>query len=298
MENQEQKSNSKPIIIVLSVLLASAVGYIFKLNNDNNVDKANFKTEISTVTTEKVELEKKLLELDQNYQDAVAKNETISEELKAEHEKAVSLLGQLRKSNGSVASLSKIKAEYNELKVKMDSLMAENQILSKQNESLKFKVDSTDYALKETTKNVEELNYKNASLSSLVEKASQLTLVNLKGTALNVKNSGKEIVSDKASRANVIRVSFTVAENQIASSGTKKYYIQVIDSQNNIIGDNKTEYFGEEFLTYSFISNFNFSNKTIDVVKDLAVSKLEKGTYFVNIFDKKSLVCKSSFMLK
>jgi hypothetical protein len=38
-------------------------------------------------------------------------------------------------------------------------------------------------------------------------------------------------------RADVLKISFTIAENQIAKSGDKVYYVQVIDSKNNVLGD-------------------------------------------------------------
>jgi hypothetical protein len=45
--------------------------------------------------------------------------------------------------------------------------------------------------------------------------------------------------TDKARRADMLKVSFTIAENQFAKSGDKTYYVQVIDSKNNVLGDKK-----------------------------------------------------------
>jgi hypothetical protein len=33
----------------------------------------------------------------------------------------------------------------------------------------------------------------------------------------------------------MLKISFTIAENQVAQSGTKAYYVQVIDSKNNVL---------------------------------------------------------------
>jgi hypothetical protein len=41
-----------------------------------------------------------------------------------------------------------------------------------------------------------------------------------------------------------------------------------------------------------------YENKTVDVVKDLPGKDFQKGTYFVNVFDKAELVSKSSFTLR
>jgi hypothetical protein len=47
---------------------------------------------------------------------------------------------------------------------------------------------------------------------------------------------------------------------------------------------------------YSFISNINYENKTIDVTENLG-KDFSKGTYYVNIFEKNQLFQKS-FTLK
>ena len=74
--------------------------------------------------------------------------------------------------------------------------------------------------------------------------------------------------------------------------------MQVIDSKNNVLGDKKTVTFGDETLTYSFMSTVKYENKTVQVTEDLPGNNFEEGTYFVNVFDKKEMVTKTSFTLK
>lgn len=64
-----------------------------------------------------------------------------------------------------------------------------------------------------------------------------------------------------------------------------------------MLGEKKTETFGEYTLTYSFITNAAYENKTIKVSEDLKGDDFEKGTYYVNLFDKDKLVGSSSFTL-
>ena len=113
-----------------------------------------------------------------------------------------------------------------------------------------------------------------------------------------MRSSGKQIETDKASRAAILKISFTIAENKVAKSGDKTYYVQVIDSKNNVLGEKKTESFGSNSLTYSFVTTVKFQNKTVDVSQDLPGKDFEKGTYFVNVFDNGELVSKSSFSLR
>ena len=97
---------------------------------------------------------------------------------------------------------------------------------------------------------------------------------------------------------NVTAKSVSLAANSLAKSGSRNYYIQIIDSKNNVLGEKKTETFDDMSLTYSFVTTVPYENKSVDVCELIAGSDFEKGTYFVNIFDKGTLVSKTSFDLR
>ncbi len=291
MENQKSNSNLKAVVIVLLLLLLGSLGYIFKMSTDAET----VRTELKTTLTEKESVMKDLQELKATYDAAIAENTTMSEELIKERDKVVALMEDLNKSNGDV---SKFKSQLTSLQNNMKVLIAENDNLKKQNVTLTTQRDSTRVVLVESKKANEVLTNQNSDLAKTVEKGSVLTVLNTKGSAYKVRSSGKQIETEKANRADVLKVSFTIAENKIAKSGTKTYYVQVIDSENNVVGDKKTESFGSKSLTYSFTTNVKYENKTIDVSEDLAGKKFAKGTYFVNVFDKDELVSKTSFSLR
>ncbi len=294
MENQKSNSSLKAIIIALSVLLAISLVYIYKITSDANATQ----TKLTTTITEKESVLKDLQALKSTYDAAIAENTSMSDELVAERDKVVALMANLQKSKGDVASMAKYKKQFLELESKMKGLVAENEGLKKDNTVLTVQRDSTIVVLGESKKFNEVLVGQNEDLAKTVEKGSKLSVLNLKTAAFKVRSSGKEIATDKASRADILKISFTIAENSIAKSGDKKYYVQVIDSKSNVIGEKQTEAFADKTLTYSFVANVKYENKTVDVTQNLPSDKLEKGTYFVNVFDKGELVSKSSFSLK
>jgi len=291
MENQKSNSNLKAIVIVLLLLLLGSLGYIFKMSTDAEI----VRTELKNTLTEKESVMKDLQELKATYDAAIAENTTMSEELIKERDKVVALMADLKKSNGDV---SKFKSQLTALQNNMKVLIAENDNLKKQNVTLTVQRDSTRVVLVESKKANEVLTSQNSELAKTVEKGSILTVLNTKGAAYKVRSSGKQIETDKASRADILKVSFTIAENKIAKSGTKMFYVQVIDSENNVVGEKKVENFGTKSLTYSFTTNVKYDNKTVDVTEDLAGSKFVKGTYTVNVFDKAELVSRTSFSLR
>jgi myosin heavy subunit len=294
MENPKSSSSLKAVVAILAILLVGSLVYIFKITSDAEV----VKTELDTTLTEKESVMKDLQELKMTYDAAISENTSMSDELILERDKVVALMTDLSKSKGDVASLSKYKTQFNALQGKMKVLMEDNEALKKANTTLTSQRDSTAVVLGESKKYNEALAGQNEELTKVVEKAAKLTVLNTRGSAFKLKSSGKEISTDKASRADVLRISYTIAENQVAQSGSKVYYVQVIDSKNNVIGDKKTESFGDNSLTYSFISNINYENKTVDVTESVRGKDFPKGTYYVNIFDKDQLVSKTSFILK
>ncbi len=294
MENQKTNSSLKIIVLVLSLLLLGSLFYIFKLTNDAN----SLQTEVNKGKTEKQTVMDQLKELNATYDAAIAENTSISDELIAEREKVVGLMAQLEKSNGDVASLRKFKDQYNVLNAKMQGLMQEVEVLKKENQTLTTNLDSTKVVLQESKNYTQTLVGQNEELSRTVEKGSKLSVLNLRTGAYKLRSSGKQVATERAGRTDILKVQFTIAENNIAKSGDKTYYVQIIDSKNNVLGEKTTANFGDQTLTYSFPTTVNYENKTVDVSKDLPGKDFAKGTYFVNIFDKGELVSKSSFVLK
>jgi myosin heavy subunit len=294
MENQKSNSSLKAIILILALLLLGSLFYIFKLTTDTQ----NLETKVTAVSTEKDNVIKDLQELKATYDAAIAENTSMSDELIAEREKVVQLMAQLEKAKGDAGALKKYKDQYKALETKMKALMMEVETLKGENQKLAKNLDSTAVVLQDSKNYNQVLVGQNEQLSKTVEKASKLSVLNLKTAAYKQKNSGKQIETDKASRADILKINFTIAENAVAKSGDKNYYVQIIDSKSNVLGDKETVSFGSQSLTYSFIAKVKYENKTVDVSQDLPGKSFEKGTYFVNIFDKGELVSKSSFTLR
>ena len=99
-------------------------------------------------------------------------------------------------------------------------------------------------------------------------------------------------------KADLIKITFTLNDNPTAKSGEKNYYIQIIDGKNNVLGKRITEYFDNESLTYSLSKTLNYNNQQMDCSIEFAKKDFEKGLYYVNIFDRDELVGRASFSLK
>ena len=296
MEKERNNSSLKAIVVVLALLLAGSLAYIFKMTTDSKT----METELTKEKSEKATFLTELENLKATYDKALEDNTTLSDDLEAEREKVINLIADLKKSKGDAVSMRKYRDQYNSLNTKMKTLIAENDLLKKQNQVLTTQRDSTIVVLGEQKRFNDTLVVQNENLAKTVEKASKLSIMNLRTQALKVRSSGKQIDTDKASRADQLKVCFAIAANAVAKSGNKTYYVQIIDSKNNVLGEKKIENFDDMTLTYSFTTTVAYDNKAVDVCEFLDGNgkDFEKGTYFVNIFDKSELVSKTSFSLR
>ncbi len=294
METNQNKSGLKIMVAVLALLLLASLGYMYKMHTE----MGTIEQKLDKTLTEKEAVIADLENLKIQYDAEIESNTTLKEELQLEKEKVQDLINKIKNSVGDPTALAKFKNDYLKLKREMDILVAENTKLKALNKQLNTTVDSTNIVLAETKTYVDTLANQNQKLAKTIEKGSKLSVLNLNVTPLKVRSSGKEVQTDKASRINRLKISFTIAENQIAKSGDKSYYVQVIDSKNNVLGEKKSVMFGDRLLNFSFISKVKYENKTIQVTEELNGDNFEKGTYFVHVFDKSELVSKSSFELR
>lgn len=290
----ENKIKIKKIFIGLLIAFICSLCYILKLS----LELSDTQESIKTINVEKQKTLLDLQSLKATYDLAIADKTKLSDELIKERNKVNDLMKKINEVGFDLTTLKSYKTEYLALQNKMKSLIAQNEFLKKQNIILTNQRDSTVVILGETKKYNEVLVGENQTLSKTVEKASKLNIINLKTAAYKIRNSGKQIATEKASNTNILKISFTIAGNEIAKSGDKTYYIQVIDSKINVIGEGKIIVFGDDELTYSFAAKVKYENKTIDVSEDLAWKNFESGTYFITIYDKSDIVAKTSFTLK
>lgn len=296
MENQRSNSGLKAAVVVLALLLVGSLFYIYSLTSDAKL----MNTELTTVKSEKDSVLDSLAILKTTYDEAIEAKTVLSDDLIAEREKVVNLIADLKKSKGDAASMRNFKSQFIALQSKMKNLVAENDALKKSNQMLTTQRDSTIVVIGEQKRFNDTLVIQNQNLVKTVEKASRLVVMNLRTQAIKQRSSGKQIDTDKASRADKLKVCFSVAANEIAKKGDKNYYVQIIDSKNNVLGDKQNQSFGDQVLTYSFITKIAFDGISVDICEflDGRGTDFESGTYYVNIFDKADLVSKTSFNLR
>lgn len=137
-----------------------------------------------------------------------------------------------------------------------------------------------------------------AQPKSSEKKYSKVSMSNVKAGAFISKSASKQEETTNASRADLLKITFTLDGNPNAKAGDKTYYFQIINGKNNVLGKRVTEFFDNESLTYSFKKSFDYNNETTTINQEFLQEEFQKGVYFINIFDRDDLVGKASFTLK
>jgi len=295
MENKSESKNTglKVILGIAVVLLLGTAFYTFNLYNDSAETQQQ-------LTEEKALVLKDLNNMAQQYDAAIGDNEVANQKLVEARERIEGLMDSLKTSENSVRSLWRYKKKFLALEDEMDDLLAENDSLKVENSLLAVSLDSTKIQLEERIVFNDSLLAQNTELATIVEDAAVLGAVGLKGFGVIVRSSGKLIPTERARRADKIRVCYTVSKNKLVAPGDKEFFVQVLDPNDNVLGLNEQIQFDENVLNYSLISKFNYESNNLDICEFVEArgDDFEKGRYLVNVFDQNNLVSSSQFELK
>lgn len=285
-------SGLRALVCVLLVALTSTVGFSYKIYEDARETKLLLMRQ-KTALLEDLKKTKKMLEI------AIFEESSLKEVLIIERRKTIDLLNEINTNNNvDVEEVLKYKQEVHNLKIVIASLTKECSNLKTNNDSLKIQRDNAVLVLTNAKKYSNELETMNAELNQTIKKGSVIRVINLMGIPYKQAKNGDLEQTNKARKVNLLQVSFVVVGSKIGKPCDKEYYVQIIDSKNNIVGERKSKRFGSMELDYSYVAPVKFKNESMEVSADLVMENVERGTYWVNIFDNGNLTSKTNFELK
>ena len=167
----------------------------------------------------------------------------------------------------------------------MDSLYTVNRELVAENERIREEYQNERRQNTNLTRQKEELTNK-------VNQAATMRISNYHAQAVRFKGGGKETTTDRADRAERIRIDFTVAANELIQPGTKLFYVRIADPRRAIIskgsGDEYSFKANGETLQFTEKVRVNYDGKETAVrayyVKPDAY-ELMPGTYFIDVYE-------------
>lgn len=186
----------------------------------------------------------------------------------------------------------RIKKKLNELQLisqhyvrQMDSLYTVNRELVAENERIREQFQAEKRENTNLTRQKEELTH-------MVNQAAVLKIHNYNAEAVFFKGGSKETSTNKANRAERIKIDFTVAENNLVDAGTKIFYVRIAEPDRAIIckgmGDEYSFDANGETLQFTEKIRVNYDGKETDVrayyIKP-SDRQMMPGTYFIDIYE-------------
>ncbi|HTM99231.1 MAG TPA: hypothetical protein VL088_10830 [Pedobacter sp.] len=284
------------LIIVIAALLGINAYLYFK-------DKQQ-SSRFVTVSTEKdrlnLEVEKIEAELDKVNSLNVTLSDRLLEEQKLARDKIADLKLALQKGKLTQGDLDEAQKQITALKEFVKNYNDQIGRLEKENSYLKSERDSLKSTTQVITQKAEELERQNENLNAKVKVGEALKTSSINIAAYKVKSNGKSVLVTKASTANKLGLTFTLAANDLAEKGFKTIYLRVFDPAGNLIA-NDNDFFesNNQQMQFSNKMQISYNNDETTYSMDWTNPKeFLRGIYAIILYCDGSEMGKSQISLK
>ena len=244
--SEESKNKSHSIYLILILLLIG--GLIYTL-----LQLKKTKDEYTVMRTEKNYVETLYSDLEIEYQRSLDD----IDQLKGENTELDSILSirekEIKSMKGRISALitkqNVTKAELNqaeflirefgnerlEYQAQIDSLSSEYIALQQENLVLVQEKEIIESTLTDERESANVTSLENKEMIERIEEASILTTKNLNGSAIRLKNNGREVTVSKASQTEKLKICFDLLENKIAPKGETEIDVRVVGPDGSTI---------------------------------------------------------------
>lgn len=294
------------IIGILFVALMVSLGYNYYLNNQSQDRIETLNVDLKDTEGAKAILQQELdqltFEFEEAQDDMSSKDSMISAKDTEIFNKQKEIQAILSKGNVTEAELKKAQRMINSLNSDIVQYKREIIVLREKNDSLLARTDTLQVQQTQLTEKLVTQTQKTQETENKMR--STFSVSNYEITGLKVKNSGKEVETDKAKRIDKIRVSFDLDPNEYAESGEKEIFIAVYKPDGNL-GKFKGANYGEletvnkGFIEYSDKLSFNYERGSKQNISfDWEDFEFPKGNYKIDLYQNGMKIGQKSLSLR
>ena len=326
MSDLQQKKKRKGVLIILLVsigLLSGAslfLGYTLKqeLSNNEILQRKSTSAEdrFKRLTGDIAKAKSLLSTIDISGIDSVALGKDIEAILAKRKESAAKIatlesqIAELiEQSDGQATNFAQFKALYAKLKTEVyilrseiSKLKAKNQALISENAKLKEENKQLGTDLAGANENNAKLEGINNELEGKVAIGKRLQTFEKIAEGIKVRRNGEEKSTNRARRADKIRVAFTIGKNEIADAGELDLYLRVLDPNDRVISENGEEFnYKNEKIAFTSKESINYQNSATDVIiyaEKSGGQSFEEGLYKVQVYTRTDMILVETFTLK
>ena len=265
-------------LVFLMVHLSSVKGDLKELEAEKELQRQDFQAEVDSLMKVHNELKESYGELSAE----LAEKDSIIQADAIEIKRLLESQWDYNRIKQKVASLQAISQKYVR---QMDSLYTVNRELVAENERIREEFQAERRQNTNLTRQKEELANK-------VNQAATLKIYNYAADAVYFKGGSRETSTNKANRAERIKIDFTVGQNDLVETGTKLFYVRIAYPNRAIIckgtGDEYSFNANGETLQYTEKVRVNYDGKETDVrayyIKP-SERQMMPGTYFIDVYE-------------
>lgn len=284
------------IIIVLSVLVIGLSGILLYESLNTEMSEIEIRQQFSHLKDEYKQMEKDLdmaiNDLEINNQEIIAQKEKIGRLIRKNNitEEELNQAKKMMKNLSEVV-LKSYKSKVRNLEEKEGGLVKEKESLAQQILKIQKKVEEINDRYNKEKRSSKMKEHILREKEEQINYASRLILSNFILNGFKVRNSGKEIQTDKASRIDRIKVSFDIVPNKLVESGIKKIYTIIKKPSGDIVTfvnqDTGEFIFENKRMKYSDELKFSYTSgeeKTLEFTWDN--EDFERGDYVMEVYEK------------
>lgn len=299
-----QSSDKKPLvlifIIVFLALISLVLSYMLLTKTQQSDEQA---TEILQLENTTLTLKSDLQEMLIQYDTVTVANEKMQAEILAQREQIKDLLKQVDKHKDDAWIIHKLKKEAGTLREIMKGYLFTIDSLNTLNVHLRADRDSLNVALSQVTKQKDQLASKTSNLEGIIAKGSVLPVSDLLAEAIRVRSSGKQSSTNRADRAEMIKICGRLGENKIAEKGKKTLYLRIISPDARVLddgtGEPSTFKFDGVSGVYSVKRDIDYQNEAQDVCIYYTVNgELPTGQYIAELYESETKIGTATFDLR
>ena len=284
------------IIIVLSVLVIGLSGILLYESLNTEMSEIEIRQQFSHLKDEYKQIEKDLdmaiNDLEINNQEIIAQKEKIGRLIRKNNitEEELNQAKKMMKNLSEVV-LKSYKSKVRNLEEKEGGLVKERESLAQLILKIQKKVEEINDRYNKEKRSSKMKEHILREKEEQINYASRLILSNFILNGFKVRNSGKEIQTDKASRIDRIKVSFDIVPNKLVESGIKKIYTIIKKPSGDIVTfvnqDTGEFIFENKRMKYSDELKFSYTSgeeKTLEFTWDN--EDFERGDYVMEVYEK------------
>ncbi|MCB0791534.1 MAG: hypothetical protein H6595_07110 [Flavobacteriales bacterium] len=296
-EGRKPRSNTALLALVVLLLISNIVMLYLLMQSRRQEESTQQKVE--QVSNEKDNVTHMLEDMLAQYDTLDTENEQLRTEMEAQKEQITQLLDQVKRGNYSLAKAQKEAATLRKI---MKGYVATIDSLNQANLQLTSEKMDLTQQLGEVTGQKEALEDRASKQEELISKGSLLYTTAITAGAVFLRNNGKQVDTQRANKAEMVKCCFTLGENRVTRSGDKTLYMRIISPDGQVLpaseANNRFKFEGVEG-EYSAKRDVNYQNVPVDAcIFWTANDKMRTGQYIVEIYEAGAKVARTTFDLK